>query len=50
MLTVLRVHAGVADWYPYPSLNAPAIDPLLVGACLLLVTPALVWRRPSSAD
>ena len=37
--------AGWADdWYPYPTLNAPAIDirPLL--ACLLLFTPVVTWR------
>jgi energy-coupling factor transport system permease protein len=34
--------AGVEmDWYPYPTLAAPEIQPLLVAACLPLALPAL---------
>ena len=41
----LRV-AGVAmDWYPYPTLSMPPVNPLLVVACLGLALPALRGRR-----
>lgn len=34
--------AGVAiDWYPYPTLYLPPIEPLLVAGCLVLALPAL---------
>jgi energy-coupling factor transport system permease protein len=36
--------AGVAmDWYPYPTLALPPIQPLLAVGCLVLVLPA--FRR-----
>jgi len=33
-----------ADWFPYPTLLLPAIDPRPMAACLLLFAPVLVWR------
>jgi hypothetical protein len=35
---------AVADWYPYPSPTWPPVDTVMVAACLLLATPALVRR------
>ncbi|MEO8745825.1 MAG: energy-coupling factor transporter transmembrane component T [Candidatus Dormiibacterota bacterium] len=32
------------DWYPYPTLNLPAIDVRPLAACLLLFTPVVTWR------
>jgi len=32
------------DWFPYPTLTFPNVDPRPVAACLLLFTPVLVWR------
>jgi energy-coupling factor transport system permease protein len=35
--------AGIEiDWYPYPTLYLPPIQPILVGACLLLALPAVL--------
>jgi energy-coupling factor transport system permease protein len=42
---VARLTGAQLDWYPYPTLALPPIDPPIVAACLLLVTPALVRRR-----
>jgi len=36
---------AMSDWYAYPSLTPPRIDPLGLIACLLLFTPVLTWRR-----
>jgi len=33
-----------ADWFPYPMLTLPAIDPRPVAACLLLFAPVLLWQ------
>jgi hypothetical protein len=42
---VISFIAGrAADWYPYPTLHAPAIEILPLAACLLLFTPVLTWR------
>jgi hypothetical protein len=42
MLFVGARLAGVAmDWYPYPTLALPPIQPLLALACLVLALPAL---------
>jgi energy-coupling factor transport system permease protein len=39
--------AGVAvDWYPYPSLYLPPINPALVTGCLALALPALSIPGP----
>ena len=33
------------DWYAYPTLTLPSIDPLGLVACLVLFTPVVTWRR-----
>lgn len=33
-----------APWYAYPTLTPPAIDARPLVACLLLLTPGLIWR------
>lgn len=43
-----RLAGAVVDWHPYPLLLAPALEPAAALACVPLVLPALVWRRPSS--
>jgi len=44
-VAVIAFIAGrAADWYPYPTLHAPAIDIVPLAACLLLFTPVLTWR------
>ena len=42
-----RVTGIATDWYPYPALTMPALDPLSLLGCALLFTPVLVWRRRS---
>lgn len=37
-----RLTGANLDWYPYPTLALPPIDPIAVVACLGLVVPALV--------
>ncbi len=45
-----RLSGQAADWYPYPSLNLPALEPLPLAAYLLLPLPVLLWYwRPSAA-
>jgi energy-coupling factor transport system permease protein len=50
---VITVAARVAglddDWYPYPTVSAPAAGALMLMACLLLLTPVMAWRRSNSA-
>jgi energy-coupling factor transport system permease protein len=42
---VISQAAGwAAPWYAYPTLTLPSIDPRPLAACLLLLTPVLVWR------
>ncbi len=44
-LTLAARASGLAsDWSAYPVLTPPPIDPLSLGACLLLFTPLLTWR------
>ncbi|HEX7590947.1 MAG TPA: energy-coupling factor transporter transmembrane component T [Candidatus Limnocylindrales bacterium] len=38
----LRVAGAEIDWYPYPTLYLPPINPALVAACLALALPGLV--------
>lgn len=38
-----RATGRLADWYPYPSVTVPAVDPLAVAACLLLAAPLVPW-------
>jgi energy-coupling factor transport system permease protein len=33
-----------AEWFPYPTLALPLIDPRPVAACVVLFAPVLVWR------
>ena len=33
-----------ADWFPYPMVSLPAMDPRPMAACVLLFAPVLVWR------
>jgi hypothetical protein len=40
----LRFGAVPMDWYPYPSLGLPPIEPVAVLGCLGLVLPALLER------
>ena len=44
LMVAARVSGLGSDWYPYPVLTAPAVDPLSVAACLLLFTPLVTWR------
>ncbi|MGD0862115.1 MAG: CbiQ family ECF transporter T component [Candidatus Limnocylindrales bacterium] len=46
MFLGLRVAGAPMDWYPYPTLSMPPVQPLLVLACLALALPAV---RPSAA-
>jgi energy-coupling factor transport system permease protein len=41
---VSRAAGWAADWFAYPTLTLPAIDPRPTVACLLLFAPVLVWR------
>jgi energy-coupling factor transport system permease protein len=44
-----RLLGLVADWYPYPELTAPPVQPALVAAVLLLAIPLLRrWSRQPS--
>ena len=46
VLTFVLAHfAGwESDWFPYPTLSAPAVDLRSLLSCLLLFTPVVVWR------
>jgi energy-coupling factor transport system permease protein len=46
VVTFVAAHATgwEADWFPYPTLSAPAIDLRPVLSCLLLFAPVLIWR------
>ncbi len=39
-----HVAGWATDWFPYPALSVPAIDPRPTAACLFLFAPVLVWR------
>ncbi len=41
---VAHATGWAADWFPYPALTFPTINPWPVAACLLLFAPVLVWR------
>lgn len=45
-----RLSGGALDWQPYPTLTAPSIDLVLVGACLLLLAPVVRWPWSVSSD
>jgi energy-coupling factor transport system permease protein len=44
IFVVAQAAGWVADWAPYPTLAAPAVDPRPLAACLLLFAPVLTWR------
>jgi energy-coupling factor transport system permease protein len=46
LFTVSTAAGWAAPWYAYPSLVAPEIDMRPLIACLLLLSPVLVWRSP----
>lgn len=48
LTVVARVIGADPDWYPFPRVTPPPMAPLSLLAALLLLTPVLVWRRPSS--
>ncbi|MDQ6899933.1 MAG: energy-coupling factor transporter transmembrane protein EcfT [Candidatus Dormibacteraeota bacterium] len=44
-----RVGGQTTEWYPYPSLSLPPLEPLPLAAFLLLALPLFLWpRRPSA--
>lgn len=46
LFAVAHAIGAVGDWYPYPTLMVPTVDPLGLLACILLFTPVMTWRRP----
>ncbi len=46
VVTFVAAHVAgwEADWFPYPTLSAPAVDLRPVLSCLLLFAPVLMWR------
>ena len=44
LFAISRITGWAADWFPYPTLAAPAIDPRPFAACVLLFAPVLLWR------
>jgi energy-coupling factor transport system permease protein len=36
LVVVARLLGGAPDWYPYPDVTVPPIDPAMIVACLLL--------------
>jgi energy-coupling factor transport system permease protein len=42
---LLRVTGVISDWYPFPSVSLPPVNPVGVACSLALAMPALVWRR-----
>jgi len=44
LFAISRITGWAADWLPYPTLAAPAIDPRPLAACVLLFAPVLLWR------
>lgn len=44
LFAISRITGWAADWLPYPTLAAPAIDPRPLVACVLLFAPVLSWR------
>ena len=46
-----RLFGVPVDWYPYPTLALPPLEPVLVVSCLTLALPAFVpARRAEVAD
>lgn len=46
VVTFVAAHVAgwEADWFPYPTLSAPAVDVRPLASCLLLFAPVLIWR------
>ena len=44
LFAVSSAAGWAAPWYAYPSLGAPAVDARPLIACMLLLSPVLVWR------
>ena len=40
LVVAARLLGGAPDWYPYPVVTVPSIDPAMIAACLLLSPPA----------
>jgi energy-coupling factor transport system permease protein len=44
----LRFAGTPIDWYPYPTIYLPSVNPALLIGCLMLAGPAIAWpARPS---
>jgi len=41
---ISQVAGWATQWYAYPTLTLPSIDPRPLAACMLLFAPVLVWR------
>jgi energy-coupling factor transport system permease protein len=50
LVIAARLGGADLDWQPYPSLTVPAVSPLILAACLVLVVPWLPWPRRASWD
>jgi energy-coupling factor transport system permease protein len=46
LFLALRVSGVAMDWYPYPTLSPPPVNPLLVAGCLGLALPAVRLPGP----
>ena len=46
IVVVARLAGGAADWYPYPVVTLPPIEPAMILACLALSVPA--WPGTSA--
>ena len=44
LFAVSRAAGWAAEWFPYPALSLPAVDPRPLASCLLLFAPVVVWR------
>jgi energy-coupling factor transport system permease protein len=47
IFAISQVAGWAAPWYAYPTLTLPSVDLRPLAACLLLLTPVLVWRSRS---
>jgi energy-coupling factor transport system permease protein len=47
IFAVSQAAGWAAPWYAYPTLTLPSVDIRPLAACLLLLTPVLVWRSRS---
>lgn len=45
LFAVAHGAGAVSDWYAYPSLTPPGLEPLGAISCLLLFAPVALWRR-----